>query len=207
MTQNLALGSGSGAITLHAYDSDVSSDWVLPVAQTSGSDSWGDSYNINNEKHLYATGNTTYGNYYNWFTATAGTGTSDMRSTSTTDLTNAESSICPRGWRLPDGGQAPTKSFYALDIASGGDGELHYDADIVEKYLSAPYSFVYSGYYDVASGVLYQGVVTQVLTRSAGTLAADGIVYAFNINKTNNAVGFQGMTPVGFGQSVRCISK
>ena len=46
-----------------------------------------------------------YGNYYNWYTATA---TYGKRSTKT----DTEYSICPAGWRLPKGG--PNGEFQAL---------------------------------------------------------------------------------------------
>lgn len=51
--------------------------------------------------------------YYNWYTATAGTGTLDMIA----DGENATSSICPSGWRLPKGdatGAVENADFYYL---------------------------------------------------------------------------------------------
>lgn len=41
-----------------------------------------------------------YGNYYNWYSATAGTGTYSMG----TNNDNVTGSICPAGWELPSGG-------------------------------------------------------------------------------------------------------
>ena len=49
-------------------------------------DSFGDSYDD-------------YGVYYNWYTATAGNGTSETLSNE-----NASGDICPKGWHLPTGG-------------------------------------------------------------------------------------------------------
>ena len=126
MTQNLALGSTTADLTLTPSDSNITSgSFIIPTTavQTSGSTSWGDASNSSNAKHVYATGNTTYGNYYNWYTATAGTGLGTMSSTSASSLTNATDSICPKGWRLPDGGTSATKSWYALDVALGGTGQ------------------------------------------------------------------------------------
>ena len=49
------------------------------------------------------------GNYYQWGSATAGTGTADVVSTGAeqnpSKLVDATGSICPKGWRLPQGGQ------------------------------------------------------------------------------------------------------
>ncbi len=52
---------------------------------------------INNNAAYYP-GDTDYGAYYSWYTATAGTGTAELTSG------NASGSICPKGWRLPTGG-------------------------------------------------------------------------------------------------------
>lgn len=41
-----------------------------------------------------------YGGFYTWYTATAGTGTQSMFSG------NTSVSICPKGWRLPTGGSS-----------------------------------------------------------------------------------------------------
>ncbi|MBR2836876.1 hypothetical protein IKE79_00790, partial [Candidatus Saccharibacteria bacterium] len=43
-----------------------------------------------------------YGNYYNWYSATAGYGTQE-EGTQNKDMSG---SICPNGWRLPTGGRA-----------------------------------------------------------------------------------------------------
>ena len=200
MTQNLALGSGSGAITLHAYDSDVSSDWVLPQAQTSGNDAWGV-----DEDHIYATNNTTYGNYYSWHAATAGTGLSSMISATITNLTNAPLSVCPRGWRLPDGGQAPSKSWYALDIALGGDG-LNRRDDTVQsnKYINWPYLFEPTGYYRPSGGVQRQGYDGDWWARSAGT--SENTAYHFNL-RTEGLIYPQNANPGNNGFAVRCLAK
>ena len=192
MTQNLALGSGSGAITLHSYDSDVSSDWVLPQAQTSGSDAWVNT----NVKHLYATNNTTYGNYYNWFTATAGTGLDTMSSPEI-----ASSSICARGWQLPNGGESLIRSFYALDLALGGPGNNSPGVARLNKYINAPQSFPYSGVYNNL-GVRFQGSVGYWWTRS---VYAAGVAHSFSI--TTDGVQVRNSNSVGNGWTVRCIAK
>ena len=204
MVQNLALGKSGTTYTLTSSDSDVSADFELPAAQTSGNTSWGDAANTNNEKHVYATGNTNYGNYYNWYTATAGTGTGDMVSPSATNLINASSSICPKGWRLPDGGQSPAGSFYALDTALGGDGSNRVDAIQVEKFQASPYSYPFSGNYNYSGGLSGQNSLGHWWSRSVHTRPGDAYNFRLNndghINPHNNS-------NVGYGYAVRCLAR
>lgn len=55
-------------------------------------------YNANNNYDADAAYiDATYGGYYSWHTATAGTGTASVN----TEGTDAPGSICPKGWRLP----------------------------------------------------------------------------------------------------------
>lgn len=199
MTENLRLG-GSSIITLRPQDSNVSSDWEVPAVQTSGTTAW-----AVDTKHIYSTGSTTYGNYYSWYTATAGTGTSSMSSASTSDPTNTTDSICPKGWRLPDGGTSPTKSWYALDRALGGSGTNRTDATQLDKYLNSPYYFGYSGLYNYNGGVNKQGSSGYWWSRSAGTTA--GGAYNFGLSSTDSFVRFQySGDSVAYGFSVRCVN-
>ena len=85
MTQNLRL---SGGRTLTSADSNVASSWSFP----SNSLTSGDSYT---EARSLISSNTSYGGYYNYCAASAGTVCS---STSAQDATQ---DICPKGWRLP----------------------------------------------------------------------------------------------------------
>ena len=95
MTKNIAIGCSSPeggneyggtikSIKLTSSDSNVSSDWTTTTASLTLGD---DASNPRMEC------NTTYGGYYNYTAATAGTITSGS--------TEASYSICPKGWRLP----------------------------------------------------------------------------------------------------------
>ncbi len=88
MTQNLRIIDKE----ITSADSDVSADFTIPPSAL-----W-DSNTID-ELHAYYDNDTNYGAYYNWYTATAGTGTAEIISD------NAKSSICPKGWKLPAGGK------------------------------------------------------------------------------------------------------
>ena len=108
MTQNLRLPGGT---TLTTSDSNVTRNYTLPNSSTSGFNS----YTVAN---MYNGTDTTYGAYYNYCAASAGTVCDD------TTKQDADQDICPKGWRLP------TRS----------------EMDGITSYSSA-FSPVYSGYY------------------------------------------------------------
>ena len=99
MTQNLKLGKYSTSLILDSTDSNTNGNFTLDGKLSDGKFTYttsGEPY-ANNNSQYYCTDN--YGCYYNWYTATAGTG-------STTSITTGSTSysICPSGWRLPTGG-------------------------------------------------------------------------------------------------------
>lgn len=107
MTQNLRL---SGGRTLTSADSNVASSWYSPSTSLTSGDSYTDA--------RYAV-DSTYGGYYNYCAASAGTVCSQTTQDATYD-------ICPKGWRLP-----------TYSEQNGITGT---------SYVSA-FSPVYSGYY------------------------------------------------------------
>ncbi|MBR2589157.1 hypothetical protein IKE84_02360 [Candidatus Saccharibacteria bacterium] len=94
MVQNLRL---VGSKTLTSADSNVSSNFTLTASTTSGWCQDAAANCVNKSMVLYS-GNVNYGTYYNWYAATAGTGTFAKTSGSTS------SSVCPKGWKMPAGG-------------------------------------------------------------------------------------------------------
>ena len=117
MTQNLRLSStteSGGSRVLTSADSNVTRNWSFPT----GSLTSGDTYD---EARSLISSNTSYGGYYNYCAASAGTVCS---SSSTKDATQ---SICPKGWKLPTRAQS--------------------DAIAVNSSYSSAFSPVYSGYY------------------------------------------------------------
>ena len=95
MTQNLRI-TGK---TITSSDSDVSGSYVIPTSALSG-------FGPNDISIAYDRPN--YGGYYNWYTATAGTG--KTTSAASQDMI---SSICPKNWKLPSG-KTLTSDFYLL---------------------------------------------------------------------------------------------
>ena len=105
-----------------------------------------------------------YGNYYNWYSATAGHGKYENGSGYV-----ASGDICPAGWHLPKGGnkssQESTNEFWQLVVTglNGGTKPANYDSAPFPTYIgteaipvsnalrSYPNNFVYSGYVDGSS--------------------------------------------------------
>ena len=109
MTQNLRL---SGGRTLTPADSNVDQDWEFPnTSLTTG--------NSHTDARSFISGNTSYGGYYNYCAASAGT-------VCRSSTEQAHQDICPKGWRLP-----------TTNETNGITGT---------SYVSA-FSPVYSGYY------------------------------------------------------------
>ena len=96
MTQNLRIAGK----TLTPADSDVISSYTIPASNFSG-------FNTYSDSRAYV--DNTYGGYYNWYTATAGTGTTSLSA----QYQNTTVSICPKGWRLPTSGNS-TSDFQTL---------------------------------------------------------------------------------------------
>ena len=115
MTQNLRL---SGGRTLPPSDSDVDSDWIFPNNSLTS----GDSYT---EARSTISSNTSYGGYYNYCAASAGTGCNN------TTAQDAAQSVCPAGWTLPT--------------------EAQFDAIAGNSSYSSAFSPIHSGYYDNGS--------------------------------------------------------
>ena len=91
-----------------------------------------------------------YGNYYNWYSATGGHG---KYGSSYDSSYTAPGDICPAGWHLPTG-KGATGDFGVLDIALGGTGASQSgDAGKAMSliYRSYPNNFVYSGYVNGSS--------------------------------------------------------
>ena len=86
MTQNLRL---SGGRTLTSADSNVASNWSFPSTPLAGS-----SYSYT-DPQVTISSNTSYGGYYNFCAASAGT------NCQTSSAVNTTYDICPKGWRLP----------------------------------------------------------------------------------------------------------
>lgn len=86
MTQNLRLAGGTALTT---SDSNVTRNYTLPTTQLAGN-----SFSYTAPQTTISS-NTSYGGYYNYCAASAGTVCND------TTEQDATQDICPKGWRLP----------------------------------------------------------------------------------------------------------
>lgn len=148
MTQNLRL---SGDRTLTSADSNVASSWEFPSTELAGS-----SYSYIDPQSTISS-NTSYGGYYNFCAASAGT------NCQTSFDTNTTYDICPKGWRLPTLSEQNGITSYspAFSPVTGGYylfGSL-YDTgssghwwSSTAYYSNSQYSLYYSGSLDSGFG-------------------------------------------------------
>ena len=124
MVENLRLQDK----TISAADSNLPSGKTVAVPASS-TDLWCTTNSAACDDQLMTldSGSTSYGNYYNWYTATATYGTYSISSG------NISYSICPKGWRLPTGG-------------SGGEFQTLYNQyPSSASILTIPSAFTLSG--------------------------------------------------------------
>ena len=162
MVQNLALDgtdSNGNVRTLTAADSDVTASRTLAANMTSGSSdstsvqivsSVADDTTSSCSFTYCVTSDEPYGNHYNWYAATATTGTSSMSNGDATD------SICPKGWKLPTSGtssaygaSAPDKSYGKLMYSVLGFSSGYVEAsggNYIKQAQQAPLWFSLAGY-------------------------------------------------------------
>ena len=116
MVQNLRL---SGGRLLTPSDSNVTRDWSFPNTQLEGNSP------TYTEPQMTISNNTSYGGYYNYCAASAGTVCNDF------SVQDATQDICPAGWSLP----------------------THNEQQSIAAHGSSAYSLIYSGnYYNGALG-------------------------------------------------------
>ncbi|MBQ6313818.1 hypothetical protein IJI29_03140 [Candidatus Saccharibacteria bacterium] len=223
MIENLRLG-GEEAMTLTSSDSNIASgsSFTLSASQDPTTNAWcnDDSADCIDQSML-SSNNTTntianmtspmldpdeskgiysMGNYYNWYSATAGTGTGSMLSG------NATGSICPAGWHLPTG--YTNGEFSALDVAMGGTGEWQdNDETATNRWRTYPANYVLSGDVFSLSGLEDRGVVSDVWSSTVPALNPAVIATLYLSLYPSwyfvSPVGFA--TPRSVGSSVRCV--
>ena len=150
-----------------------------------------------------------YGAYYNWYAATAGSGTWAM-STAGTDAVN---SVCPSNWQLPDNSEGDGKSFYNLLITKHGlvaglGAEQYYSTTIATM---APFSFIRSGLMSfVSGGPTYAGSAGGGYywsRESNGGDSAYGLQFGSGNNNTTNNFKPSNTDSKLRGYAVRCVAR
>lgn len=136
-----------------------------------------------------------YGNYYNWYTATAGNGTYSMSDGI------AAGDICPSGWHLPTD-HTSDGDLATLDRAIGGTGADQSNDKASNRWRSYPLNFVYSGEWrnKTAQNRNYSGsYVTSNTTSQERAINFWLRPTTININSNTNYKNR--------GQTVRCVIK
>ena len=208
MTQTLRLGKGNGEIiALNSANSDLPAGRTFNLkASGMGSnqpnasgdcnvgnwrpDTTAEYYDVS---HLCINTNDveTYGVYYNWYTATAGTGTYDAGANGEDE--DAIGSICPKGWRLPPNGG--NKSYYNLLVTT-----LHLTSSTAYATMqNPPYNFPLSGntYGEGIGSVGYFGYFWSSTAYDEET--------AYRLIFGSSDLNPQVDVDKGYGYSVRCV--
>ena len=144
------------------------------------------SYNISS--NVYS-----YGNYYNWYSATAGHGKEGSRY-------DVPGDICPTGWHLPTGGSTSTE-FSTLDIAMGGTGSHQSTAEASNRWRTYPNNFVYSGFVPGSS------VIDRNINGLYWSASADYYFTAYSFSFGSNYISLGiGSSERDTGRTIRCIA-
>ncbi|MBR3279247.1 MAG: hypothetical protein IKG01_10190 [Lachnospiraceae bacterium] len=147
-----------------------------------------------------------YGDYYNWYAATAESGNYNMSSA------NATESICPRGWRLPvNGGNDTDKSWQHLINGAYGyvstNGYNQNNRKALSKLFSLPVSIPLAGDYEWANGALYSRGYYGLYWSSTATGTGDG-TNAYNLLMNGaGSVEPQRSYNKFYGLTVRCVAR
>ena len=168
MTQNLRIVNK--AIT--SNDSTVSNSWTIPASSPSG-------FSDNTASNVYYSGNTTYGSYYTWCAATAGT-------------CNGSYSICSKGWRLPNYTElnALAQKGYTWGKVDGFNGQT-----IAGMFFPAAGVYHFSELlYANSNGVYWSSTVYGGTDAYTLGLGADGVVQSDHSYRRR-------------GLSVRCVAQ
>ena len=213
MTQNLDLQKEDlkAGVTLDSTNTDhPASGFVLPNSQTSGNIYW---YNSSykeasiNSAHVFSPSDqsgytvTDLGNYYNWYSATAGTGTYSLG-----DGEVATGSICPAGWRLPNNSSNGSATDYSTLLHTYGviDSDTqpyNVDSSKISSIFESPLSLVRAGGYGenrVYSvgyyGFLWSSMARESLSARYFDFSSTSVNPLYNSDKA-------------YGCSVRCVAE
>ena len=192
MIDNLRINPATANITTSNTNSPTSA-FLSARTSASSSDSWcTDNTNTScTDTVAFKTGTWyAYGNMYNYYTATAGNGT--------TTYSSANGDICPTGWRLPTGIEDANAEYTLLNTAINSGSTT--DSNGFRKY---PNNFVYSGY---MSGTSYTGASTQGRYISSYLFGSTNR-YVSQLRIQNTGVNVNGGFSTALGTAVRCLRK
>ncbi|MBR3323710.1 hypothetical protein IKG16_02385 [Candidatus Saccharibacteria bacterium] len=198
MTSNLALDGmdGLGAVrTLTTADSNVTTNRTLAINITDPTQMNARIIGIySGEAESVDSYGSKFGNNYNYKAFTAGLG----NNTSNESITE---SVCPKGWRLPDGSGNFSYTHLVSNL-SPAEGGIYPDA--TTKIQQQPLFFPLAGFDNGSGGYHQKGISGDYATRTSVSNITITIL-AFNVD--NGGFYPQGAHTYGksFGYSVRCV--
>ena len=134
-----------------------------------------------------------YGNYYTWSAAIADT-------THYSSGDHGTTSICPTGWRLPQG-NTTTSGFGKLDVDMGGTGAYQSTKEASNRWRKYPNNFFYSGYFNTSSAG------ARSINGFYWTSTADGYVGSYGLGLYNSSVHPGTLSSDKYyGRSIRCTA-
>lgn len=182
MTQNLRIVGK----TITSDDSDVENDYTIPPSV--------DEYtNFDELDKSGAYLDNTYGAYYTWTAATAGTGNSTLPANH-----NTSDSICPRGWKLP-GSYNNTGSYYGIEFSRLVD-IYPPDETGLSPLAAAPFNFTN------ASGYIANGITSQDSTSGWWSSTVSGSGGSYDLQNSGSVFNPTDVTTQYRGLHVRCVN-
>ena len=236
MLQNLRLGEGiasvSGELVLTEQDTNISStdtingratftltnkvaDGKMPYKRVTDPDVTDGYGYIWDGPAFYCTD--AYGCYYNYYTATAGV-TAEGTGAVTTRATDVPSTICPKGWTMPTGGDHQTTAYpshvsdFRLMVNAYGYG-VDAAATVATRLLVDPTSATENINGANAPGLLLGGGYSSGGASNVGVYGSywSRTVFSYshgsNLNLNTTAVNPANHNNKNNGRSVRCVAQ
>ena len=197
-----------------AYDADTAPDgWCIADSAACDDQSRLRTDNTANRatNPIDSTGNMySYGNYYNWYSATAGNGTYGKSSGDT------EGDLCPAGWHLPTGhSSSDLKSgeFGLLSNSLGGYKNANNVAQLMDDFTVPTYIIIEQRFRHFPTNLLYSGFLDSGTFRYRGSVGSYWTATARNNNSafylTLDLIGFTPGTCYSYnkyrGRAIRCL--
>ena len=142
-----------------------------------------------------------YGNYYTWAAAMAST-----ISYGSNYSDNANTSLCPLGWRIPYGSNtgngAASGGFSYLDVRLGGTGTTQNAATASNRWRKFPNNFLYSGYFNASSAKSRGSFGSYWSSTATGT----SNLYSLSLSTSQMVPGNYNWSKYS-GNTIRCVRR
>ena len=215
ISQDIVLNSSNSDIPSDLKASNGTDPYTFTVAvdkmQTSAfvpegySTDWNDdnwdkqriySFTADSDSTTSAANKRAYGNLYNWYTATAGSGTSGV-----TGGADASASICPKGWKLPsntgDGSYTNLMQAQIPGIPISGTNITY-----TNQFQQAPLNFILSGFY--RDGLGHQVIEGDYWSRTSSVSYGKNFAVHFYVHSSGSFY-LQLDNVRSYGFAVRCV--